>query len=377
MKNISKLLIALIGVITISCSTNDVQDRPVIKGIDAPSLTAPLSGASYTLLLVNLSQQADRFTWTSANYGGNVTINYTLEIDTNTGTFANPQILGTANSANQLAVTVATMNNACTVLGATPFVSSNFKIRVKSSASGYAPMYSSVKTIAINPFSTALPKLGVPGNHQTPNAWTPTSPTLPLLAASFFGKTNFEGYVSLNGEFKFLTQKPDGTFNWGAGFEWADDGTFSGILVGTGGSNCTVAVGYYLVKANTGVTNTANPGGLAYSTTLINRWDITGDATPISWPSASNGNSSTPMSYDADTKKWSITIALTGGKEIKFRANNDWAINLGKFDASKTGNDFGGNDMSYGGINIPIATSGTYTVTLDVSSPRAYKYTIN
>jgi starch-binding outer membrane protein SusE/F len=370
MKNISKLLIALIGVITISCSTTDVQDRPVIKGIDAPSLTAPLSGASYTLLLANLSQQADRFTWTSANYGGSVTINYTLEMDTNTGTFANPQILGTANSANQLAVTVATLNNACTVLGATPFVSSNFKIRVKSTASGYAPMYSNVKTIAINPFSTALPKLGVPGNHQ---GWTPTdTATLPLLAASFFGKTNFEGYASLNGEFKFLNPKPNGTFAWGGDADdWADDGTFSGTLVNLGGSNCTAATGYYLIKANTGVTSTTNPGGLSYSTTLITTWGVIGDATANGW------GASTAMTYSATTKKWSITLPLTGGKQFKFRANNDWGINLGKFDASKTGNAFGGDDMSYDGINIDVATSGTYTITLDLSNPRAYKYTIN
>ena len=36
----------------------------------------------------------------------------------------------------------------------------------------------------------------------------------PLIAASDFGRTDFEGYVWLDGEFKFVAQSADGTFNF-------------------------------------------------------------------------------------------------------------------------------------------------------------------
>jgi starch-binding outer membrane protein SusE/F len=376
MKKILKTSLFAFLIIALGSCENDKD--PVASSSGGPKLLLPSSGTTYVLSPLNASSTtATTLVWEQSDNGVPAAATYKIELAKAGTNFAS--VLNGGTTTNRYATWTAEQLNGVLAADPTilPYAAQNLNLRIKSTlgtGSNAVIQYSNVISITVTPYSLALPKLGVPGNHQ---GWDPTSATLPVLAASAYGNTNFEGYINLNGGFKFLTQRPNGTFNWGAGFEWADDGTFSGTLVGTGGSNCTAAAGYYLIKANTGVTTTANPGGLSYSTTLINRWDITGDATPISWPSASNGNNSTPMTYNATTKKWSITIALTGGKDIKFRANNDWSINLGKFDASKTGNDFGGDDMSYGGLNIPIATSGTYTVTLDVSSPRAYKYTIN
>jgi starch-binding outer membrane protein SusE/F len=377
MKKILKTsLFAFLAIALASCE-NEKDTVAVAQG--GTKLLTPSSGTTYVLNPLNASSTTvTTLVWEQSENGVPTAANYTIQLAKAGTNFATPLNAGTTN--NRFASWTTEQLNGVLSSDPTilPYVPQTMNLRIKSSigsAANAVIQYSNVISITVTPYSLALPKLGVPGNHQ---GWDPTSATLPVLAASAYGNTNFEGYINLNGGFKFLTQRPNGTFNWGAGFEWADDGTFSGTLVGTGGSNCTAAAGYYLVKANTGVTTPTNPGGLAYSTTLITRWDITGDATPLSWPDpATNGNNSTPMTYNATTKKWSITIALTGGKAIKFRANNSWNINLGKFDASKTGNDFGGDDMSYGGLNIPIATSGTYTVTLDVSSPRAYKYTIN
>jgi starch-binding outer membrane protein SusE/F len=377
MKKILKTSLFAFLIIALGSCENDKD--PVASSSGGPKLLLPSSGTTYVLSPLNASSTtATTLVWEQSDNGVPAAATYKIELAKAGTNFASILDGGTTN--NRFATWTAEQLNGVLANDPSilPYVAQNLNLRIKSSlgsGSNAVIQYSNVISITVTRYSTALPKLGVPGNHQ---GWDPTSATLPVLAASVYGNTNFEGYINLNGGFKFLTQRPNGTFNWGAGFEWADDGTFSGTLVGTGGSDCTAAAGYYLVKANTGVTTIANPGGLAYSTTLITRWDITGDATPLSWPDpATNGNNSTPMTYNATTKKWSITIALTGGKAIKFRANNSWNINLGKFDASKTGNDFGGDDMSYGGLNIPIATSGTYTVTLDVSSPRAYKYTIN
>jgi uncharacterized protein involved in high-affinity Fe2+ transport len=64
---------------------------------------------------------------------------------------------------------------------------------------------------------------------------------------------------------------------------------------------------------------------------------------------------------------WTVTAVLSQ-KEMKFRANNSWDLNLGDTGANGT--------MEYGGDNIKVTSAGTYTITLDLSSPRNYKYTL-
>jgi hypothetical protein len=58
MKNITKSIIALFAVVALSCSVEDVQDRPVIEGVDSPVLTAPTAGASYVLSANATAQQS-------------------------------------------------------------------------------------------------------------------------------------------------------------------------------------------------------------------------------------------------------------------------------------------------------------------------------
>jgi hypothetical protein len=351
MKNITKSIIALFAILALSCTVEDVQDRPVIAGTDAPVLTAPLTGATYVLVFDNASAQVERFTWKSANYAGDIQVTYAVEIDKKGNAFATPQTLGSVISGNQVSVTVEQMNNALKALNAIPLVAAQFEIRVKSTSGATEPMYSNVNEIVVTPYSTEIPKIAVPGNHQ---GWAPA--TAPLLAATKFGNTDFEGYVWLDGEYKFLAAKPDGTFDWGT-TDWGDDGTFSGVLKAENESNCSATAGYYRVKADT--------DALTYAS-VKTVWGVIGSASPGGW------DNSTEMTYNATTKKWTVTLALTAGGEFKFRANNAWDINIGAFDAGKLG---AGTEMSYDGGNITVTSAGTYVVTLDLSNPRAYTYT--
>ena len=360
MKNITKSIIALFAILVLSCTVEDVQDRPVIVGTDAPVLTAPTAGAAYVLIFDNAAAQVERFTWKSANYGGDIQITYAVEIDKKGNAFKTPQSIGSVISGNQVSVTVEQLNNALKVLKATPLVAGDFEVRVKASAGAAVPMYSNVIGIVVTPYSTEIPKLAVPGDHLGIN-WDGGPAAAPLLAATKFGNTDFEGYMWLTGGYKFVSPKPDGTFAWGTP-DWGDDGTFSGKLIEQNESNCTVSVaGYYLVKADTKALN--------YSALLTN-WGLIGSATKLitggdGWGSDSN------MTYSSTAKTWSITIALEVG-EVKFRPNDSWAIDLGAFDAAKPGV---GTAMSYGGKDIIVASAGTYVITLDLSNPRAYTYT--
>lgn len=378
MKNIlKKSIFALLLISLGSCTEKDID--PVASPNGGPKLSmsaAPtgglvLSPASAKNLIAALD-------WEHSENGIPSQANYTVEIAKSGTSFAAPIAAGTTQN-KFLSWTHEQLNGALDPIIFIPYVASNIDVRVKSSLGNGANamvQYSNVITVSVTPYSTALPKLGVPGSHLGISWGLPsTAAMMPQLASSGYGKTNYEGYMTLNGDFKFLTPLTNGGYNWGP-TNWGDDGSFSGTLQANGG-DINIAAGYYLVKANTGAVTTENPNGLKYSADPITRWDITGSATPLGWPDVVNGYNSTPMTYNATTKKWSITIALTGGNAIKFRANNNWSINLGKFDASKTGNDYGGEDMSYGGGDIPVATTGTYTITLDLSNPRDYKYTIN
>jgi starch-binding outer membrane protein SusE/F len=373
MKNILRnTFFALVAVALGSCE--DTDNNPVTFATGGPKLS--ISNVPAAGLVLNPANQNDlvlSLNWSPALYDGVASeSSYKVELAKTGTSFAKTYTVATTTN-NFLTLTHKQLNELLPAVDFFPFVQTTIDVRVVSKLGAGAntiPQESNVLKIKVTPYSLELPKLGVPGNHQ---GWTPTAPNLPVLAASEFGKKDFEGYLNLNGGFKLLTQRPDGTFNWGGGTEWGDDGTFT-TLVPNGGGNLDAAPGYYLLKANTNLTG---PGALSWSVTPI-VWHITGDATPIGWPdAATNGNNSTPMVYDTSTKKWTKTLLLTGGKDIKFRANNAWSLNIGAFDASKTGDKYGGKDMSYDGGNIRIATTGTYTVTLDMSNPRAYKYSVN
>jgi hypothetical protein len=348
MKNITKSIIALFAVVALSCSVEDVQDRPVIEGVDSPVLTAPTSGASYVLFPANAAAQAERFTWKSANYGGAVQVTYAVEMDKKGNEFKTPQSIGSVIAENQVSVSVEAMNNAALALKSTPFSPAEFEVRVKASA-GAMNMLSNVIGIVVTPYTTENPKLWVPGGYAKasgyPNDWDPA--TSPQLSASGYGLVDFEGYINFNdagAEYKF-TSFPEWKGEYAAG---ATAGT-----IATSGDNLKIpAAGYYKINVDT--------EKLTY-TAVATTWGIIGDGTPGGW------DSSTAMTYNKTTKVWTITANLTQ-KEMKFRANNGWDINYG---------DKGADGMlDFNSDNIKIPSAGNYTITLDFSSPRNYKYSL-
>ena len=360
MKKILKLsTLALLLIAGVSCENDD---QTIASATGGPELLTPLDGSSYVLDPAAGSNEVTTLVWNHADYSVQTEVNYDVEVAL-AGTDFATTVAGGSTTNRFVVWSHEALNTVALEAGLTPYTAGDLEVRIKSSLGSNAEMvaYSNVITITITPYTTDLPKIAVPGNHQ---GWSP--PTAPLMASSGFGQTNFEGYISLDGEFKFLRPKADGTFDWdGDSADWGDDGTFSGVLLNTGETNCTATAGYYWVKANTAT--------LTYSITPITTWGIIGSATPGGW------DSSTPMTYNPTTKKWSIVVTLVDG-EYKFRSNNIWnagsvQYNLGGFQADKVGDDYAGESMSYGGANL-VVTAGTYLVELDLSNPRAYTYTL-
>lgn len=346
----------------------EVEDKnPVVEVGDKPVLVSPEEGTSYVLDPANLTNPAITVVWNHAKYSVSTEVNYNVEIALAGTEFAAPVSLQTTN-ARQISLSNEQFNAKVLEAGLIPFTAGSLDIRVKASlgTSNVMEVISNDITINITPFTTDLPKLWLPGSYQTDSGYGSdwTHSTAPNLAASAYGKTDFEGFVyfattevSPSDGFKFTDQE-----NWSGGI-FGDDGTFSGVITSPG-DNIGVTPGYYYIKANTKPTTTNNPNGLSYSMTPT-IWAITGSATPNGWPDPAPDHD---MTYNPTTKKWEITIALSAG-EFKFRANNGWSLNLG---ADNDGDD----SMDFGGPNLTISTPGTYTVILDLSNPRKYTYSI-
>lgn len=95
----------------------------------------------------------------------------------------------------------------------------------------------------------------------------------------------------------------------------------------------------------------SHPNAYTYSANL---WGVIGSATPGGW------DNDTDMTWDPLDRSMTVTLALTAG-EFKFRANNDWPLNLGgSLDA-----------LTLDGANIPVNTPGTYVIRLYVDENRA------
>ncbi len=173
---------------------------------------------------------------------------------------------------------------------------------------------------------TAVPLVwGVIGS-ATPGGWGSET----QLAYDPQSRT-WRGGVSMTvAEFKFRAH--DWAYNYGAP-------AGSNLLVHDGPNIAiSVAADYYFIL------DLSTPHNYTYS---ANRWGLIGSATPGGWSSDQD------MTWDAVNGCMSVTVDLVVG-EIKFRANDDWAVNLG--------GDV--NNLTAGGANIPIVEAGSYTIKL-------------
>lgn len=141
-----------------------------------------------------------------------------------------------------------------------------------------------------------------------------------------------------------MTLKADGTFKFRANDDWAINyGSSTGDAnLNDGGENIPSPG----VEADYAFTlDLSKPNEYTYA---ANRWGVIGDATPGGWDNDTN------LTWDAGNGVFTLTADLVVG-EMKFRANDDWAINLG--------GDLGA--LTQDGANLAVSEAGNYTITLN------------
>lgn len=350
----SSVLLLMASVILWSCEKD--ENRAVLN----PGAATQLTATPTTLVLdqANANNTAATFSWGKASFGYDAAINYVIQFCKGGTNFASTAT--TTEFNNEIAITKAfTVKDLnAKLLDIIPYGSAQqVDVRVKASVgSNVDPIYSNVVTMTVTCYrdiiNYSFPQaLWIAGNYQ---GWDP--PTAPKIVDRFASGTtgsSYDGYINFtnaNPEFKMVKGN-----NWGAG----DFGSSGGGVLTNGGSNCTLSDGAGVYRI------TANTSAMTWTATKITTWGIIGSATPGDW------SSSTPMTFNAADGTWTITTNLTGGagKELKFRANNDWAINFGD-------NNPADNKPEYGGDNIKVPVSGNYTITLDIGIGGNYSYTL-
>ncbi len=346
MKKIAFLSTFLLAIIFWSCDDH-IEDRPVLETTKTPVLQGPFTG-EYVLSVEDAGNLAEHFVWEEAAYSVDVVPTYTLEADLSGNDFANAQELG-STSNNNLPISVETLNTTAVALGIPPFEEGIIDVRLKTTVGSETIYSEDIYTLLVTPYSTELPLLYLPGGYQSASGyggdWSPD--VAPTLTVPDFGSTAFEGYVyfAVDSEFK-ITDSP----NWDNGI-YGSDGADGLEFPGNDSGNLSTTAGYYKINVDT--------DALTYTLTPTS-WGLIGDATG-SWDDDQD------MIYDADAKVWSITLDLVAG-EIKFRANDAWDLNYG--------DDGADGSLEEGTANIAIGAAGNYTVILDLSTPRAYTYSV-
>lgn len=284
------------------------------------------------------------FKWSSANFGFDAMIKYTVQLDKASNSFSSPVTIATSSSDTFAVVNTYSLDNT---LRSNNFdtTETSSQIIVMAILKGVGDAFAFADTVFSEPVNLTVkafeivinyPKLYVPGDY---NGWAFTN-----TIASVKSNDKYEGYLYFPnaGSIKF-TSVP--AWEQANTYGDADPGGTSGTLVNDWGDNIVIPdSGYYKVNVDV--------NALTYK--LLNTdWAVTGDF---------NGWSDTPMEYDPIEDIWSVTMDLTAGG-LKFKLNGDpnWTLDYG--------DDGADGKLDQGGANIDVPADGNYTVILDLSKP--------
>lgn len=368
MKNILKITAFAFLLISFASCTDTIDPKVAPNGF---TLSAPDATSPFVLSPLDGDNLLTTLTWSPSDTGVNtVGTKYTVEIAKAGTNFQDIIIANTPSTALKVEWQEGFINAILLNNGFVPDIAADLDIRVKAvlgENTNNFVQYSNTLNIKVTPFAQLFLAFTKVGDNPA-NA--------PKTKSSSLYTSDCEGYAYLEaGSYRFYNAV-GGVFQSSNSF-YGDNG--SGALVLNGAAINVATAGFYLIKANIGTAPTT------YSLTP-SEWGIFGDAK--GFPAAINRK----MIYNVTTKKWELTLSLSGGKGFRFR-NTSSTLILGAFDAARIGGDYAGTTMSYNiirrnasGLVVPdgeqpgiIILAGTtaanYKVTLDLNIPRAYTYT--
>ncbi|MBC6111283.1 SusE domain-containing protein [Pedobacter fastidiosus] len=333
----------------------------IVTSPSVGSLSFKSSASNVVLSATTDATNVVTFSFKAANFGVSIIPTYSLEFDLPSDTsginaWGNAIAVKLPSGILEKAYLGADFNSLLANQLMLPTGSvSTLAVRLKAevnqntgTASVIKPIYSSI-SITVNPYKATIeyPALLLKGG----NSWkTPTVRTNGFILTSAKFNSKYEGYLNLpnadgyGGDAFQLVSSKDATKVYG----WGGTSTTMSL---TGGN-------LYLSPAPAYMKVNADVDALTINYTAV-KFFISGDDNGWS-------TSSTPMIYNATTGKLvAANVSLTAGKTFVFTCNGGYDISY-KVDA--TGALVYAGAPTWGGINIPVAKTGVFTVTLDLSA---------
>ncbi len=324
-----------------ACSDDD--PGAILSLGDASVMLSPSNGSAYVLEEERADNTMATFRWSPSFFGYTAGITYTLQMDIAGNNFNEPVALATTTGTSA-DITQGRVNGVLLAKGSEEAIPVDIQVRVVAAVGdNVQQLISNSISLTVTPFIVEIefPQLQVPGSYQ---GWDPSNNNTVIY--SLRSDNRFEGFVFFsdpNTFFKF-TDGPSWDVNYG------DDGA-NGTLDRNGADISAAEPGMYRLNVNL--------NNFTY-TMLKTDWGVIGDATPTGW------DSDTDMVYNPSSQTLEVVLNLTAG-ELKFRANDDWAINFG--------DNSGAGFLDYDGGNIQISDAGSYRIELILHEPR-YRYVI-
>lgn len=303
------------------------------------------------------------FEWSATDFGFSAAPTYDLQLDLAGQNFAKAFTLASTTDKS-VEIKASALNSALMALqkayenSFSAAEATAYELRIMASlGKGVNPVYSEVFASNITGYEGKVeyPKVWVIGDYCSWNH------ALSQFLFDYNASGEYVGYVGFDGKaangFKLTGIAGwDDTCNWGTdgAADAPADEAASVTLISSGGSGniqC-YAKNFYQLKFNKetlelSVLNSFNALGVVGT---INEWGAAPDV---------------PFDFDAATQTFSAVVTVGAADEIKFRADADWAFNLGGADGK----------LSAGGANITLP-AGTWRITLDINNPDECTYTL-
>ena len=343
--------------------------KPEMVQISAPEdVVAPVLEAvegPIEITAANMANGEVAFAWTPAEYGVNTQVDYSLEVAaaaapetkvTITSGITEPAVDTTHITAK---VTYETLNAILyNDLGLADGVAEDVLFFVGAKVGEYAKIYSEgVKVYAqITAAEKEYPKLTVAGSYAY-NSWTPGKGQ---FVFDFEGTdTKYSGVIDFGEDVSALNFKFVGEA-WGKNEFSVPSGEAQAAeaaelpLVAGGGDNISAYTTHRFYSLTLDKATPKLIKNFGFSSL-----GVIGDATPTGW------DADTDMVFNAEKQRFYVDLTLVDGT-IKFRADDDWAVNWGGADGA----------LVSGGDNIAV-TAGDYRIYVNLNDPANPVYELN
>ena len=334
-----------------------------VTAYDDPSVLS-VTPTTVSPTLATASENAADFSWTPSFNGYSGTVTYTLEYDSATKNFANPQEIAVGPTMYNKSLNQGEINETALNVGVKGETSGSVEYRVKATTALGAVSYSNAVTVLVNAYIPIL-RFYLPGGYQgstgNGNDWDPgTAPELIRDLRSEVFNDLYYIYIWLpaGAEFK-LTQGRSWDVNYGG----------TGGDLSPGGANLSVAnAGFYRISISR--------KNMKYEI-REGRMGFVGGATGAGWDPPS-----VFPNYAMGAAGTNLFVGITnlGSGGWKLIDNNEWNNGSNTYNETRSYGTGGnsGSTLQVNGDNFnDVAAPGRYRVIWDGRDVNNIKYEIS